>query len=187
MEILLVRHGRPAPLGKRLISGHELGGVLAGYNEAGLAEVAIPPLAVQKLVKSAGCVLASDLARSIESAELLASIDVKIDPDLREAGLPSSIGVLFPIPARAWIVIARVVWWLNWCSSEESVAATRARAARAADRLCMLANEYERVAVVGHGLFNRFVARQLRRRGWRGPRFLPSAYWAASTFTCERT
>ena len=64
MEILLVRHGRPAPLGKWLISGHELGDVLAGYNEAGLADV-VPPVAVQKLMKSAGCVVASDLVVAI--------------------------------------------------------------------------------------------------------------------------
>ena len=183
MEIVLVRHGRPAPVDGRMVSGREVGEWAARYNEAGLLETLRPPLAVQQLVKSAGCVLASNLPRSLESARLVASNDVTIDPDLREAALPPSMGVSFRLPAGVWVVIARMAWWLNCRRSEEPIAAARARARRAADRLCALASRHGTVAVVGHGVFNRFVAKQLLMRGWKGPRFLPNAHWSASRFT----
>jgi hypothetical protein len=31
--------------------------------------------------------------------------------------------------------------------------------------------------VVGHEMFNRFIATQLSKRGWQGPRLLPGGYW----------
>ena len=138
MEIVLVRHGRPSPLAGRMVSGRKVGDWVAGYNAAGLAETVAPPRAVQELVKSAGCVLASDLLRSLESARLLAPTGVRIDADLREAVLPSSMGVSVRLPASVWVVIARVAWWLNCRRSEEPIAAARARARRVADRLCAL-------------------------------------------------
>lgn len=183
MEIVLVRHGRPSPLAGRMVSGRKVGDWVAGYNAAGLAETVAPPRAVQELVKSAGCVLASDLLRSLESARLLAPTGVRIDADLREAVLPSSMGVSFRLPASVWVVIARVAWWLNCRRSEEPIAAARARARRVADRLCALASRHGTVAVIGHGVFNRFIARQLVKRGWQGPRFLPNGHWSASRFT----
>jgi broad specificity phosphatase PhoE len=181
VEVVLVRHGRPVPIADRLVSGRELGEWLTRFNKAGLADAVVPP-ATQALVKSARCVLASDVVRSIESARVLGS-DPRIEPDLREAVLPSSIGVSLRLPPSVWIVIARAAWWLNWCRSEEPIAAARVRARRAADRLCTLARQHGTIAVIGHGVFNRFIAEQLLTRGWRGPRFLANAHWSASRFT----
>jgi broad specificity phosphatase PhoE len=183
MEIVLVRHGPPAPIPRRLVSGHDLGDWLLSFNAAGLSHTDAVPETTRELVKSVRCVLASDLPRSVESAKLLSSRGVSVDSDLREAGLPSSMGVSLRLPPGIWVVLARVAWWLNCRRSVESTTETRARAKRAADRLCALATEHGSVAVIGHGVFNRFIARQLRIRGWHGPRFLPTAHWAASRFT----
>jgi broad specificity phosphatase PhoE len=183
MEIVLVRHGRPAALPAAPIAGHDLGRWVRGYNEIGITKEHAPPEPVRRLVSSAGCVVASDVRRSIESAAWLASSrHVRIDADLREAVLPESMGVSFRMSPRAWLVVARVAWWLNWCRSSETVEATRRRAKQATDRLCALAVEHGVVLVVGHGVFNRFIASQLSRRGWRGPRLLPRTYWSAARF-----
>jgi broad specificity phosphatase PhoE len=66
--------------------------------------------------------------------------------------------------------------------AEETIAATRNRAERATSRICELARHHGTVMVVGHGMFNRFVAARLRARRWRGPVALPSAYWSAAAF-----
>jgi broad specificity phosphatase PhoE len=186
MEIFLVRHGRPARLDKKPISGHDIGQWVTRYNEAGIDRACRPPASASRLVASAGCVVASNLRRSVESAALLnPSLDVHIDPELREAVLPHSLGVSVRLPPDVWVVLARVAWWFDWCCSEETVDATKQRAGRSADRLCLLAREHGSVAVVGHGMFNRFVARELKRRGWRGPTMLPRAYWAVSRFMAQ--
>jgi len=124
-----------------------------------------------------------DLKRSVESAQWLAQTRmVEIDPDLREAGLPESINIPLPLPPGAWVVIARVAWWLNLCRAEESIAQTRVRASRATDRLAALAQLHGTVLVVGHGMFNRLIGADLLRCGWNGPRILPRRYWTTATF-----
>jgi broad specificity phosphatase PhoE len=187
MEIVLVRHGRPALPPQRPISGRRIGQWVRAYDEVGIAHGA-PPEQVRRLVAAAGCVVTSDLRRSVESAaRLTSSHDVRVDPDLREAPLPDSLGLAMPMPPGVWIVLARIVWWLRWCASEENVDATRQRADRVASRLCALAAEHGSVAVVGHGMFNRYVARQLVTRGWRGPTFMPATYWSAARFRRSAT
>ncbi len=184
MEIVLVRHGKPEPSSTSLITGYQIGDFARRYNALGISKTLPPPAAAFALATTAGCVVSSDLKRSVESAQWLGSTRaIEIDRDLREAGLPESINLRLPLPPGAWVVVARVMWWLNLCRAEESLTRTRARAVRATDRLAALAQRHGVVLVVGHGIFNRFIAADLRRRGWSGPGILPRAYWTTATFT----
>jgi broad specificity phosphatase PhoE len=182
MPIILVRHGKPRDVGRTSISGKEIGGWLRAYAETGITTKVAPPAAVRDLASSARFVVASDIQRALESAAWLAEKDIHVDPDLREAALPESLGVSLRLPPGMWIVLARVAWWVNWAESEETIAGARQRAVRVADVLTARATEYGSVMAVGHGMFNRFVANQLRHRGWRGPRTFPSGYWGAALF-----
>ena len=183
MEIVILRHGKPASVPAGSIAGHEIGRWVARYNELGINLQLPPPEPVQRLVTAAGCLLASDLRRSVESAQrFFSQCKIRVDPDLREAALPQSLGVPIRMPPGVWVVLARLAWWVNIGGAAESLAATRRRASRVAERLCALAAENGAVGVVGHGMFNRFIAAQLRKRGWQGPVFLPTAYWAVARF-----
>jgi broad specificity phosphatase PhoE len=183
MRIVLVRHGKPGDVSVAAIVGHDIGRWVRHYDAAGITREVAPPAIVCDLASSAGCVLASSVRRARESAAwIAASKDVRIDPELREAALPESLGVSLRLSPGTWVVLARIVWWLNWCASDETIATTRRRAGRVADHLAALADEYGSVMAVGHGMFNRFVARQLRRRGWRGPKTLPRVYWSVAQF-----
>ena len=183
MEIVLVRHGRTESLAHSRIRGHELGEWARRYDAAGIDRTLGPPADLQARAHACGCILASDRRRSIESARWLASDGaIRIEPDLREAGLPDAVPIPLRLPAAVHLVIARTMWWLNWSRAAESVDATRDRADRVSEQLSALARDVESVIVVGHGMFNRFIAARLRKHGWRGPRALPSAYWSAASF-----
>lgn len=183
MRIVLIRHGKPGPVSTAPITGQDVGKWVREYNNVGITKELAPSAAVRELASSAQCIVASDLPRARESASLLAvSTDVRVDAELREAALPESLGLSMRLSPGAWVVLARMAWWLNWCESDETIALTRQRAGRVADRLEALAGQYESVMAVGHGMFNRFVASQLLRRGWRGPRAWPRGYWAAAQF-----
>src|SRR5262245_36775461 len=105
MEIFLVRHGRPEGLVRIPISGRDIGQWVTRYNESGIDQRLMPPESVSRLVASAGCVVASNLRRSIESAAILApSRDLHIDPELREAVLPDSLGVSVRMSPDVWVV-----------------------------------------------------------------------------------
>lgn len=187
MRIVLLRHGRPDRVDGASISGTAIGAWVRRYDAVGVARDQPPPARARALAAAANCIVASDLPRAYQSAAWLAgSKNVRLDADLCEAVLPESLGIRFPLPPGAWIVIARLAWFLNLGDASETAAATRARASRVADRLAGLAVEHECVMAVGHGMFNRFLARELRRRGWRGPRTMPHGYWGIARFSAPR-
>jgi broad specificity phosphatase PhoE len=185
--IVLVRHGRPdLPAGLRHpISGRDIGGWYRGYDAAGILDHPIPPAALRATAADPGsCVIASDARRARESAARLTAPErVRIEPLLREVGFPESIGLDLRLPPGAWVMVARGGQHLRpTVGGDDAVAASRTRAAAAVDRLTSLTREHDALIVVAHAWFNRFLARELRRRGWRGPRWLPTGYWSAATY-----
>jgi broad specificity phosphatase PhoE len=183
VRIVLVRHGRPAGVETIAIPGRSVGEWVRDYDRVGIDGDAAPPQRSRQLSAAANVIVASDLRRARESAASLAGTrTVDLDSDLREAPLPASLGTSLKLPPGVWIVIARLAWLLNLGGASESLAETRMRAARMADRLIARAAEHGSVMAVGHGMFNRFVARELRRLGWRGPRAMPGGYWSAAEF-----
>jgi broad specificity phosphatase PhoE len=107
---------------------------------------------------------------------LAVSSQVRLDSDLREVGFPEGLNASTRLSPGVWVMIARAAWMLDRCDCEEPVRDVRRRAARLADRLNTLACEHDSVIAVGHGWFNLFVGRELRRRQWRGPQLVPTGY-----------
>jgi broad specificity phosphatase PhoE len=185
VKIVLVRHGPPAavPAAWSAITGHEIGAFVREYNLLGTAATAPPPQ-VSALAASCSCIMSSNLPRAIESAQLIGrSQPIQIDAELREAALPERIDLSMRLPVAAWTALARIVWWLNWASADESRSDARARASLVADRLSAAAHIHKGVLAVGHGIFNRLIARELKRRGWRGRTILARSYWECATLT----
>ena len=183
MKIVLVRHGPPAVASWPAISGHEIGAFVREYNLLGTAATTPPPH-ISALAASCSSIVSSDLPRALESAQLIArSQPIQIDAELREAALPERIELSMRLPVAAWTAFARIVWWLNWAGADESLLDARARASRVADRLSAAAHIHEGVLAVGHGIFNRLVAGELKRRGWRGRTTLARSYWECAALT----
>jgi broad specificity phosphatase PhoE len=183
--VILARHGRPLVRDLSSITGRELGAWVRHYNECGIDRDMPPPDALRHLASSAGRVLSSNLPRSTESASCLSDRAV-IDPHLREAGLPDHIHIPIRLPPGICVAVARLAWWLDWSRSAETIGDARERAGRATDRLCELAHQHGSVLVVGHRMFNGFIARCLRQRGWSGPRMLPREHWSFARFSQNR-
>jgi broad specificity phosphatase PhoE len=181
MRIVLLRHGKPASRSSAWIPGDQLAEWSRSFDHGGIEEAMLIPDEVRQLVSKIGLVMSSDLLRATQSAARLMRKTV-IDPDLREARLVASFRTSLHAPASLWLAVARLAWRLNVASSEEPIAAARARAQRVTDRLIDLAREHYSVLVVGHGVFNSLIARRLRTLGWSGPLVPPSHYWSVATY-----
>jgi broad specificity phosphatase PhoE len=183
-QIVLARHGRPdlPAEARQRITGRDLGRWYRGYDASGILASVEPPAALREAARTAGCVVASDTRRAIESAARLTTDTVRIEAALREVGFPESLDSSLRLAPMLWVFIARGAQMLNRDDDEGGRAAVRTRAARVAVRLADLAGEHQHVVAIGHGWFNRFVARELRREGWQGPRFVPSGYWSSVTY-----
>jgi broad specificity phosphatase PhoE len=187
LRIVLVRHGRPElPAGlTQAITGRDIGRWYRGYDAAGIRDRSDPSAALRDAAAQTACgVVASDARRARESAARLVALErIHIEPLLREVGFPESIPSDLRLTPGAWVMLARGLQHLRpTAGGDEAVVASRARAVLAVDRLTGLASRHDTLIVVAHGWFNRFLARELRRRGWTGPRWPPAGYWSTAAY-----
>lgn len=182
MQIALVRHGKPRFESSPIRAQHLVSWV-DSYNRGGIDPAVPPPAKVRELAVTAAYTLSSDLPRAIESLRAL-------DPErtapaehiLREAELPGLPSIPIPLDPHVWAAVARVFWFLGWSRATESRSAARQRARQACQRLVALAATHGSVLIVGHGVFNAFIAKELRARGWRGPMWPGGGYWTAAVY-----
>jgi len=189
MRIVLARHGRILWDFLTLIPGYALGEWRRGEDAAPLDTSYRPPpgAELERLIRTTAALIASPLRRSLESARLLAPAAAPlIDARFREAELPSAIHSRVRLPAKVWAGLARAAWFAGWADGVESFRYARARAADAATILTEHAETHGGVVLVGHGLMNVLIARQLRAAGWRGPRVPSQRHWGFAIYEGER-
>ncbi len=204
-SITLIRHGPPTVSLRQRVRGHQFRQFVERYDAAEIDQRAFPPLSVQQLVAGASVVFASHRPRALHTtAKLLGADELQrkgqaislegfaiaplIDPRFREIEFPVDFPRHFKFSAFTWSVIALVLWRMGYSSRSESLANSRARARLAAD---MLERSLERppvgsstrsVVLVAHGGINRLIAKELRKRGWNGPRMPHSQHWGCTTY-----
>jgi broad specificity phosphatase PhoE len=181
--IILVRHGRSAHVHAGWIDHSGFLRWREAYDAAGIDARETPPRELQEMARQAGVVVASDTARAVESARLLAEgREVVLSPLLREFTLAPPNLRRLRLPLSAWALAYGVR--LLFRPHEHITPAEHDRAREAAQWLAGLAEEHGRVVVVTHATFRSVLGKALENAGWRGhvPRGRP-AHWSASVFT----
>jgi len=128
-------------------------------------------------------IVCSHLKRSIESAKILTEKDILLSDEIfREAVLPSS-NLAYPrLNTMTWFFIFRSLWLFGYAKNGESIAATRKRAKLSADKLIEIAKQHDDLLFVGHGFINHFISKELKRRGWKGPKKSAHEHWEYSRY-----
>jgi broad specificity phosphatase PhoE len=177
--IVLSRHGKPDWDYRTSIPGRAFAEWRLGEDNAPLDPLSRPGPALAQQVRAASCVITSPLRRSLDSARLLAPASVPVtDALFREVDLPCGFRSAARLRPDLWAVLARSAWFCGWSDGLESFAAARARASRAAQLLAARAESHDTIAVVGHGMMNILIARELRAQGWLGPRIPAPRHWS---------
>ena len=181
--IVLCRHGRPAWDYRTPIPGRAYAQWRRGEDQAPLDPASRPSAELEQLVRAASCVITSTLRRSLESAAVLAPSRALVSDALfREAVVPTEFRSGMRLRPRVWGILSRSAWLCGWSEGAESFGVARERAARAAQLLTTRAATEDAIAVVGHGMLNILIARELRARGWRGPRIPSRRHWSFGVF-----
>lgn len=181
--ITLARHGRVDVAWNSRIPGGEFANFVALFNAAGLVPTSRPAPDTCQRARDAHTLVCSDLRRAVDSMELVAPGQrVLQEPLLREAEIPTLFRTPIRLRAGTWAALARASWHIRRWPGIESPREARERSKRAADVLEALAEQEGSVFVLGHGYFNASVARQLRRRGWRGPSVPATRNWSCVTY-----
>lgn len=188
MEIIILRHGKPIIPSLNKISPLAFRDWVNTYNISGLCATSKPTIEAIKISRRCNAVVCSELPRSIESAEALEVKDITLKSSLfNEAGLPIS-SLKFPgLSPKAWAVIFRILWFLGYSKNAESFIDAKVRASEAATKLIEIAEVNSVVLFVGHGVFNRMVANELKASGWSGPKSPGTKHWSYGVYKYKST
>lgn len=182
MEIILMRHGKPACATSLKVTSREMPQWVAQYH---LSETGndMPPASARLLASGALQVISSPLPRTLSSLRTLGREPDLIDDVFREADLP-----LFPFPALRlsplhWATLFRLLWLCGISRNTESFGMAKKRAAQAAGILIKRARETNGpVLLMGHGVMNRIIAKELMSQGWKVHSRPGQGYWNAAVY-----
>ncbi|MBE9064788.1 histidine phosphatase family protein [cf. Phormidesmis sp. LEGE 11477] len=181
-SITLIRHGPPAVSVRQRVPGNQFRQFIERYDDARIEHRARPPIAAMQVMAQADRVFASHRPRALHTAELLGVPRPPIvNSQFREIEFPVDFPEHFRFSALTWSVIALTLWRLGYSTGCESFARAKQRASAATDILEAQTSS-GRVVLVAHGGINRLIAKELRRRGWQGPRLPRSRHWGCTTY-----
>jgi len=183
MKIFILRHGKPVTPSLAKLSASAFSEWVRKYNAAGLCPTSQPTKHAKKCADECNAVVCSALSRSIESAKALNNIGIVLsDPIFDEAGLPVANWQIMKLSPKIWAVAFRILWLLGYSRNSESFKEAKSRASEAVEKLTEIAQEYESVLFVGHGVYNRILSNELRQRGWSGPKNPGSSHWEFAVY-----
>jgi hypothetical protein len=143
------------------------------------------PMASQRLADSATFVASSTLRRALSSVRALGRTPSSADAVYAEAALPFAPWRGPRLPVGVWVVLFRLLWFMGYAQHADAFQTTKARAKIAALRLASHAVSGP-VLLVGHGIMNRLIGRELIALGWTPTRpQSKGSYWSASTYELQ--
>ena len=176
MEIFILRHGKPDFELKGMVKANDLHLIAKNYNCSGVTDY--PPQHKIEPLLDCNVVVCSDLARSIQSAELLGVRSIHLtDSMFRESDIPYFSSGSITLPLSIWMLLLRILWFFGYSRNGESLADAKIRSRVATQQLVELARRHGKVLLVGHGMINHLIARELLVNGWDGPRNPGKRYW----------
>lgn len=180
MKIILMRHGKPLLPQARWITAAEMARWVEQYNLAVVAADSVPASNLS-LVNAATTIVTSTTPRAVSSAQALGCDTAVADPLFCEAQLPFAAWRFLRLPAVVWVAFFRLLWLGGFSRNADSIQTTKIRAKAAAQTLIALA-EQGSVLLVGHGIMNRLIARELVAAGWVGAARHASSYWGVNCY-----
>ncbi|MDN2715753.1 histidine phosphatase family protein [Janthinobacterium sp. SUN120] len=175
-----MRHGEPRLAKGRWIAPLQMGQWINLYNQSIIKEGGIPAQCAAAAL-SASTIVASTAPRACSSARALGDLPFMQEAMFSDAGLPFALWKAPWLPAEAWAAIFRLLWLFGYARGSDSLQITRQRARAAAERLVALAARGP-VLLVGHGIMNRLIGKELQALGWLARNRQGSRYWSMGVY-----
>jgi len=162
-QIVLVRHGK-VKVNIPSIYSKQMKEFIETYNQAPIEFYTISN-ELQSIIDNADIVLSSELSRTKETLKYLGREAQESDALFNEAALPYMNGNIVKLPATLWAVIFRIMWILGYSKHSESYKEAKIRAREATDKLIEYAKRNKKVVLLGHGVMNKLISKELIHRG----------------------
>lgn len=166
-QITFIRHAKVDMDSSQPLYANELPAWEKAYNSAPiLTDLPFENELLQR-IKSADYVVSSTLRRTIDSLQLLG---VGIDEKNRlfnEAAIPAIDGRLFKLKPVQWLALFRLFSLMGVGRWARVLRETKMDAQKAAYRLHRLSTQHDHVVLMGHGVMNWLIRKELAKIGWR--------------------
>lgn len=144
----------------------------------------MPPQFSKTLASRALHIISSPLPRARSSLTALGREPDLIDEVFREADLPVFHIPAFRLPPIFWASVFRIMWFCGISRNVESLGIAKQRAVQAADILVTSVKVVNGpVLLMGHGVMNRRIAKELVSIGWKEYRRQGNGYWNAGIYS----
>ncbi len=162
--IILLRHAKVS-INSSLLFPHSLGSYIKSYNSASIKEFSLDE-DLKKLVENSDIFISSNLKRTQKTLELLGQKAAFSSELFDEVSLPyPNLKTPIKFPVSFLLILFRVAWILGYKTNATSLKKEQKRATLAAKRLLEFSKNNNKVTLVGHGIFNFLIAKQLIKLG----------------------
>jgi broad specificity phosphatase PhoE len=165
-KIILIRHAKVVIDGSHWLNSQELKEWIVAYNLAPIEHSVREEQLIEEL-KEADFVLTSALRRTIDTVELLDGEINLSSMVFNELDTPEYNILWLKLRPSSWLTLFRVLQMLGIKTKNSFLQKSKERAKKGADILESKLNGNNTVALVGHGGLNHFLAKELKRRGFR--------------------
>jgi len=178
MEIILIRHGRPASANNRTFGAVDYLKWIRQYNLSDVASDSRPLFKIENL--NSYYLVSSHLNRAIHSTKLYTGREPDHVSDLyKEMDIPR-YKLPIRLKAMTWVYLCRLIWMCGAKGPFESFHQAKIRAEQASLQLIELAKTEGKIVLFGHGYMNFFIRKNLVRQGWLLEN-KNSHYWGVTT------
>ena len=185
-KIILLRHGEVDIQNYKNMSSIEFGEWIIEYNNSDIKSDFLQKNDIKKLLNETDILICSTLRRSLLSLETLKKIPFESNALFNEAEIPYSRSNFLRLKAIHWLVIYRILWFLGYSKNAESYKQTKIRAKEATGYLIKLSENNESVILVGHGIMNKLIQKELLLNKYLERKKTKNKNWDYSVFELKK-
>lgn len=165
-KIILLRHGEVDIRNHENITSNQFEKWIIEYNHSDIKSEFSSKDEIENLFNKTDVLMCSSLKRSIQSVEIFDKVPFEIDDIFNEAELPFLNWKLLKLSSKLWLVFFRVLWFFGYSQNCESYKNTKLRAKKATQKLIELSKDNKTVLLVGHGIMNKLIQKELISQKW---------------------
>lgn len=181
-KIILIRHGKVDIKDYNNISANQFEKWIFEYNNSDIKSDFSSNDEIKNLLNETDILICSNLKRSIQSIEIFYKIPFETNDIFNEAELPYSNWNLLKLNPKVWLIFFRILWFFGYSQNCESYKKTKQRAKKATERLIELSKQNETVILVGHGIMNKLIQKELILQQWNETKKIQSNNWDYGVF-----
>ena len=183
MKIILIRHAEVDIDKNSFTYAFELKKWVNIYDNAEIKKHFVSKSEIADIFNSSNKIFCSTLKRSYESVALYGKTPHEQNELFNEAGLPYANWRWIKLPLALWAIVFRVMWLFGYQNNGESLQKAKIRAKKGASKLQASCEKGSIVTLLGHGLMNRLIGKELVKQGWKIQGKMGSSNWNYGVFT----